>query len=318
MKKIFIVLLSLSLIFGVTGCAFLRGTKQNTENQEVLDKKVKQADLTKDNINKNDANRMSQTATLAAGVQYSLNKVTNAPNPVITALKLNERIVSIVGSPDISEVKKIQEIVDLLNSAVTEEKLAGQKLLDIKDSEILDLQKENSILRSKYDGQVEDLMNKAKIIAKGADEKQTTLDSMSGMFGLNAVWWGLKRFIFSSLATLIIIIIVFLVLRILSATNPIAASIFSVFNFIGAGFIKIIKGIVPKSIEVGKFVNLSDHIKYKSILIKIIDTIEELKRTTQASNKEYTLTEVLNKFDSVFDKQDKDVVDEIVKEQKWT
>lgn len=316
MRKYIIILLC-ALILG-NGCALVKKTKQNTENQELLEKSVKKADTTKETIESLNVHNQRQAATLAAGVQYSLNQVTNAPQPVVTALRLNERIVSIVGSAELDEVKKIQEIVDLLNSALVQERLQGQKLLDIKDKEIVELQRENLALKTQYNSQIKDLLGSAKLIAKDSDEKQTTIDSMSGFFGLSAVFWGLKKFFFSTMTFLIVGGIIFLFLRIASATNPIAGAIFSIFNVAGSFVINTIKGLAPKSFEISKMISITEHVKYKDVLVKIVDLIEELKRNSELAAKTYTLPELLDSFEKKFDQKDKEAINDILKEQKWT
>ena len=101
-------------------------------------------------------------------------------------------MVSIVGSPHIDEINRIKATVDLLNSAVEEERKKGQELLLKRDELINKLQKEKVELNEQYDDQLWELTDKAKEVAKEADQNKAVLDSMSGMFGLNAVFWGLK------------------------------------------------------------------------------------------------------------------------------
>ena len=191
MKKIYIVL-SLLLL---TSCATVRPAKQVTTNQDAINKEEKKVDNTLVEMEKNEKGKKVQTSTLAQGIQHSLNQVTNPPIQVTTAKSLNERVVSIVGSPHIDEVKRIKATVDLLNSALEEERKKGQELLNQRDEIINKLQKEKVELSQKYDDQLWDLTDKAKEQAKVADQNKAALDAMSGMFGLNAVFWGLKKFV---------------------------------------------------------------------------------------------------------------------------
>ena len=316
MKKNYSLFLGI-LIF-LNGCAlFSPSTNQNTKNQDKIAKVVQKTETTKEELAKGDQEKLTQTATFAYGVNYSLNQVTNVTPPIATALKLNGRIMSIVGSPQLDEMNKIVQIVDLLNSEVLKEKLKGQKLLSNKDDEVKELQAANNELKTKYEHQIGDLITKSKDIARNGDNAQATVNEMGGNFGLNAVWWGLKRFVFTSLTAILIFVVVFLFLRIASATNPIAAAVFSVFNVIGSGILQLIKGLTPKAVQISNLVHLDEYNKYKQTLDKVVDTIETFKLKCEAGNKQCTLGEVLEELDRVMDQKDKDCVKEILKDQKW-
>lgn len=317
MKKFYSLLLCI-LVF-VSGCAlFSPNTKQNTKNQDKIAKVVQKSETTKEELAKNDQEKLTQTATFAYGVNYSLNQVTNVTPPVATALKLNGRIMSIVGSPQLDEMNKIVQIIDLLNSEVANEKTRGQILLSNKDNEVKELQAANNELKTKYEQQISDLVTKSKDIARTGDNAQATVNEMSGNFGLNAVWWGLKRFLFTSLTAILIFVVVFLFLRIASATNPIAAAVFSVFNVIGSGILQLVKGLAPKAVEISNLVHLDEHNKYKETLDKVVDTIETFKLTCEAANKQCTLSDVLEELDRKMDQKNKDCIKDILKDQKWT
>lgn len=317
MKKFYSLLLCVFVF--VSGCAlFSPNTKQNTKNQDKLNKVVQKSENTKEELAKNDQEKITQTATFAYGVNYSLNQVTNVTPPVATALKLNGRIMSIVGSPELDEMNKIVQIVDLLNSELAKEKAKGQTLLSNKDNEVKELQAANNELKTKYEQQIGDLINKSKDIARTGDNAQATINEMSGNFGLNAVWWGLKRFVLTSVTAILIFVVVFLLLRIASATNPIAAAVFSVFNVIGSGVLQLVKGLTPRAVEISNLVHLNEHNKYKETLDKVVDTIETFKLKCEAGNKQCTLGEVLEELDRVMDQKDKDCIKDILKDQKWT
>jgi len=58
--------------------------------------------------------------------------------------------------------------------------------------------------------------------------------------------------------------------------------------------------------------------EYKSPLTKIVDVIQELKEKQKESpKKSYVLTEILKRFDNEMDSHEKDLIDDILKEQKW-
>ena len=316
MKKFLYPILFSFLLIGCS-TAVIPG-KQVSTAQDAVAKQEKKIDNTYDELVKNDKSKRVQTSVLAQGIQYSLQQVTNAPIQVETARNLNERVISIVGSPHLDEIKRIKATIDLLNSSLSEERKKGEELLGQRDIVIDKLQKEKSELKDKYDDQLWQMTDKAKEVAKESDEKQATIDSMSGMFGLNAVFWGLKKFFFSALTGIIIFVVIFALLRILASVHPAAGAAFSIFNMIGSGILSLIKGLTPKAFELANFTSKDKVDEYKSPLTKIVDVIQELKEKQKESpKKSYVLTEILKRFDNEMDSHEKDLIDDILKEQKW-
>ena len=315
MKKLLILFMALLL----SGCfSTIKPAKQIDDNQKIIAKEEKKVDNTLVEIEKNDKGKRIQTSGLSVGIQHSLNQVTNAPVQVDTARKLNERVISIVGSPHIDEIKRIKATVDLLNSALVEERKKGEELLAQRDDIINKLQKEKSELNQKYDDQLWQLTDKAKEVAKEADQNKAVLDSMSGMFGLNAVFWGLKKFFISALTTIIVFTIVFVLLRLLATVHPAAAAAFSIFNMLGSLVISILKALTPKAFELANFATKDKVEEFKSPLVKIVDVIQELKEKQKESpDRVYPLNELLKRFDKEMDSDEKDLIDQILKEQKW-
>jgi septal ring factor EnvC (AmiA/AmiB activator) len=314
-KFLSLIVFSLFLI----GCTTtIKPGQQVTTAQDAVAKQEKKIDQTYDDLVKNDKHKRVQTSVLAQGIQYSLQQVTNAPIQVETAKNLNERVISIVGSPHLDEIKRIKATIDLLNSSLAEERKKGEELLGQRDTVIDKLQKEKSELKDKYDDQLWQMTDKAKEVAKESDAKQATIDSMSGMFGLNAVFWGLKKFFFSCLTAIIIFVVVFALLRILASVHPAAGAAFSIFNMIGSGLLSLVKALTPKAFELANFASKDKVDEYKSPLTKIVDVIQELKEKQKESpDRVYPLTEVLKRFDKEMDSTEKDLIDDILKEQKW-
>ena len=316
MKKFFTLTIFALLLAGCT-TKIVPGQQVSTA-QDAVAKQEKKIDQTYDDLVKNDKSKRVQTSVLAQGIQYSLQQVTNAPIQVETAKNLNERVISIVGSPHLDEIKRIKATIDLLNSSLAEERKKGEELLGQRDTVIDKLQKEKSELKDKYDDQLWQMTDKAKEVAKESDAKQATIDSMSGMFGLNAVFWGLKKFFFSCLTAIIIFVVVFALLRILASVHPAAGAAFSIFNMIGSGLLSLVKTLTPKAFEMANFASKDKVDEYKSPLTKIVDVIQELKEKQKESpDRVYPLTEVLKRFDKEMDKPEKDLIDDILKEQKW-
>jgi hypothetical protein len=312
-------LLLLSVLLALTGCfSTIKPSKQIDDNQKVIAKEEKKVDSTLVEIEKNDKGKRIQTSGLSVGIQHSLNQITNAPVQVDTARKLNERVISIVGSPHIDEMKRIKATVDLLNSALVEERKKGEELLAQRDDIINKLQKEKSELNQKYDDQLWQLTDKAKEVAKEADQNKAVLDSMSGMFGLNAVLWGLKKFVISTLTTIIIFVVLFVILRLLATVHPAAAAAFSIFNMLGSALISVLKALTPKAFEMSNFASKDKVEEFKAPLVKIVDVIQDLKeRQKEFPDRVYPITEALKRFDKEMDRDEKDLIDEILKEQKW-
>jgi len=316
MKNFFTLTIFALLLVGCT-TKIVPGQQVSTA-QDAVAKQEKKIDQTYDDLVKNDKSKRVQTSVLAQGIQYSLQQVTNAPIQVETAKNLNERVISIVGSPHLDEIKRIKATIDLLNSSLDEERKKGEELLGQRDTIIDKLQKEKSELKDKYDDQLWQMTDKAKEVAKESDAKQATIDSMSGMFGLNAVFWGLKKFFFSCLTAIIIFVVVFALLRILASVHPAAGAAFSIFNMLGSGILSLVKGLTPKAFEMANFASKDKVDEYKSPLTKIVDVIQELKEKQKESpDRVYPLTEVLKRFDKEMDKPEKDLIDDILKEQKW-
>lgn len=314
-KTVSIILFAVLL----SGCfSTVKPSKQIDDNQKTIAKEEKKVDTTLVEIEKNDKSKKIQTSALAQGIQYSLNQVTNPPIQVDTAKSLNERVVSIVGSPHVDEIKRIKATVDLLNSAVEEERKKGEQLLAQRDEIINKLQKEKVELTDKYDDQLWQLTDKAKEVAKEADQNKATLDTMSGMFGLNAVFWGLKKFFISMMTTIIIFIIVFIILRLLAMVNPAAAAVFSIFDMLGSIAVSIIKTLTPKAFDLSNFIQKDKVDEYKSPLVKIIDVVQTFKEKAKENpEKVFTLNHVLDKLDRDMDKPEKDLIDDILKDLKW-
>ena len=316
MKK-FLTLTVFILFLAGCSTAVIPG-KQVSVAQDAIAKQEKKIDTTSDELVKNDKGKRIQTAVLAQGIQYSLQQVTNTSIQVETAKNLNERVISIVGSPHLDEIKRIKATIDLLNSSIEEERKKGGELLGQRDTVIDKLQKEKEELKNQYDDQLWQMTDKAKEVAKDSDEKQATIDSMGGMFGLNAVFWGLKKFFFSALTAIVIFVVIFALLRILASVHPAAGAAFSIFNMIGSGILSLIKGLTPKAFELANFTSKDKVDEYKSPLVKIVDVIQELKEKQKESpKKSYVLTEILKRFDNEMDSHEKDLIDDILKEQKW-
>jgi DNA-binding ferritin-like protein len=87
---------------------------------------------------------------------------------------------------------------------------------------------------------------------------------------------------------------------------------------IGSGLLSLVKALTPHAFEMSNFASKDKVNEFKSPLVKIVDVIQELKEKQKESpDRVYPLTEVLKRFDKEMDKPEKDLIDDILKEQKW-
>lgn len=295
----------------LTGCGTIVPDNKN-DNQKAIQGRENAVEFAKEKIANNSDKKISEIATMAHGVDYSLSKVpaTNTTHEVTTAKEINQRVISIAGSPKVDELARIKLMVDLLNSEIAKERERGTKLLQQKDVEILYVQTKSDALDANLNKKIGELASTAKKQAEIADDNKVIIDNVNQYFGLGAVFYGVKRFITSCIVGILIFGVIFLVLRLLAASNPIAATVFSVFNIIGAAIIHIIKGVAPKSLNFSGFSASAELEKYKTTLSKLIASIEEIRAMADAG-KPITVADLLQHFDTELDRSDKDLIKEL-------
>jgi len=310
-KHIVIPILVIALL--LSGCAsWWKKTNPNTDKVNTAQQQVQEA---KDALSLNTKEKLNQVRSTAAGVDYALSKVTNPPVTVSVAKELNNRTTSIVGTPNVDELARMKQIVDDLTSQLEEEQKRGKKMLSEKDKEILGVQQETERLKKELSEKNDELKKTAETVAKTADEYKTTVDRVNSFFGLGGVIYGLKKFVASCLLFILIFGIIFLVLRILSNTNPIAKAAFMFFDMIGSVILNLIRGLMPNSISMSKLVDETKHNSYKNALYKIIDSVQEIK--TDKSEQNPTLNSLLDKLSKNMNDSDKQIVDDIKRELRW-
>lgn len=306
MKQV-IPILFLSAIL-LTGCKVITTKGKSSTAEQIQRQNIEQVTYAKST---NNVARINAIAELAYGTSYSLSKLNEPPKEVEIAKELNERVVSIAGSPHIDKIKEMQETIDLL----IVDKNAGLKQLAAKDKEIQSIQLISSSLLSQYDKEVRDYMSAAQQAAASADYYNEELKGYTGWFGLKAVFKGLFQFLKSSFWILGIGSVLFIILRILSMSNPIAASIFSIFNLVGSWIINVIKYVVPKAVDMAGHTATTIFQQYTGTMKKIIDGIQTLKeRQKDDPNKKYTLDELLELLSKDMSTEDKNLVAEMKKE----
>lgn len=231
----------------VTGCQTLPHIfGKNSKNVSDQQDKVSDIDT---QLNKIKETKLQDIAVIATGTDYSLNKVTNPPPAVVIAKNLNQRVISEAGyQPSVEELKTMQKMVDNL---IETNKLGQIKLLE-KDKIIQSLRDTEKKLLTAKQIELDKLNDLAALVAGQADANQAELNKYTKWFGLGAILYGTIHFIKASSIALIIFFIVFMVLRIAAASNPIANLVFGIFQSLIGSFIHLLEIAVPGSITVVK------------------------------------------------------------------
>lgn len=235
--------------------------------------------------------KLSHIGALAAGgVQYSLDQIkSNVPPQVAVAKEMNERVEALAGKPDFTEVKGIQTIVDQLLSETDKVRKDGERALAEKDKEITAIQEADKTLDEQREGQISQALADANINAQKADQYQATLQDMDKFGGLGAIWYGLHKLIVRMAWILGIGGGLFLVLRVLAFSNPLAASVFSIFSIVGSWVINTVEYIFPKALDAAGFVAKAAYNDAQTALNEVITGIQ----TAEASGKPISATAVI-------------------------
>jgi prophage DNA circulation protein len=316
MKKRILLYTSIVSFSILTGCSiFSSGNKTPSQrNISIAESKVNDA---KEKIDDNVTDTVKQIRSTAAGVDYALSKVTNVTPSVEVARKLNDRTISLAGAPTVAELIKMQEIVDDLTSQLLAEQLKGQRLLGQKDADISKIQKQSEELQKNLDKKEEDFKKVSENVAKTSDGYKQTVDEVNSWFGLGGVVYGLKKFVKTCIISILVFGLIFFGLSIASNFNPVAKSIFGIFESFAAMIINTIKGLIPGSLNVSKLIPAAIHDEYKNTLTKIVDTVALLQSKEQSSEKKYTLSEVLTEMSKAMNDSEKGLIKTIKDELRW-
>lgn len=314
MKKYLLPIILASSILILAGCAVFTNKGKAAKAEEKDRARIASVE---GKIVANNAEKMDQIAQLAYGTDYALSKVNEPPREVKVARDVNQRVISLAGSPTIDKMKEMQTTIDNLTSMLATERDEGKKLLELKDTEIGDLQLQSKTLVQAKDMEIRRYMVAAQEAAATADAYKAELGEYQGWFGLKAVFKGLWQFVKSSMWFLGIGSILFIFLRVASMSNPIAASVFSIFNMVGSWVVNMIKVIFPKALELAGNTATSVFNAYRGTMYKIIDGIQTVKERQKAlgdPNKKFTIDEMLEELSKIMNDEDKKRVDEIKRE----
>jgi hypothetical protein len=272
---------------------------------------------------KNAEAKVEQISVFAAGTDHALSKVEEPTREVEVAKQMNDRVISLSGSPTIDELKRVYAMVDDLTSQMQLEKQRGIENLDKKDKEITRLQEESKYILALKDVEIRKYVTVSEKLAGQLDAANQQLDKMNSWFGLGAIGYGTKRLVISLAWFIGGFTIVFFLLRLFAASNPFIGALFSVFEVISSFFISALKGLTPGAFKFANFTPTRIVDQYKKLTEKIIDVFETLKDRDEAlsSNggtvKTYTLKEIFSMFSQRFGDDDKNLVDEIKVRLGW-
>jgi hypothetical protein len=291
----YIIPVILCLLF--TGCKSSDVAKEQKQKQKI--------ERIEDGLNKTNLARLEKIGEYSYGVGIALAPLPRT-NEVNTAFILNERIQTLSEKPTLDAMKEIASLVAQLNTN-------NMALLNQKDSEIIRLQTAIKRNNDTLDSERTEYYQLSKEMAGDNDKYKRTMD---GFLGLSAIWYGLKKFLLSAVWILGGGFILFTILRVLSMSNPIAASIFSIANVAGSWLLNTIKKLVPGAISLSGLVHSTEHESYLSTLDKIIDSIELIK-DRESNGKPQTTEDLLSQIEKITDTSDKQIIEKCKKELLW-
>jgi len=313
-KGIIAIIAALSMVLLLTSCAVFTQKGRASKAEEAGRTKINNVDA---RINSNLADKMDAIASLAYGTDYALSKINEPTREVQVARDINKRVESLAGSPTLDQMKEMQATIDKLTSMLATEREEGKQKLSEKDQTISNLQNETKALVVAKETEIRKYMAVAQEAAAAADAYKVELDKMNRWFGLGAVFYGLKKFIISSMWILGIGGILFIVLRIASAGNPACAAIFSLFSTMASWVIRAVETLFPKAIAFAGHTANNVLNAYKSTLWKIVDNIQVVKDRAAARGEKPNLDEVLDEVAKSMNSDEKAIVEEIKKALHW-
>lgn len=259
MKWLWSIILCVVLV-GCTSTSFF-GKSSKAESKaatriEMVDKRLAMTDKEK----------LQQIGSYSYGTDLSL-RFSN----VATAKQLNDRVITLAEPVSLEERQNMECIVFNLLTNIEH----GEKLLAQKDKEVISLQKKVETLNTEKQQAVSNYIAVAGKTALQADTTKAELQEWTGWFGLKGVAKGLMQFGKSALWFIVIGSILFLVLRVLAMSNPIAGAVFSVFNIFGSWCINIISFLIPKAVDTAKLVTKEAYDLTHDTLVKVVDSVEQ-------------------------------------------
>lgn len=257
-------------------------------------------------------------ALSSGGVEHALSLMTNPiPKEVVVAKEMNSRVEALAGKPDFNEVQAIKGIVDDLLSQVETVKQEGEKALADKDKEISKIQAHDIQLDKQREDEIAGALAQSDVNAKVADQYKATLSEMDSWGGLGAIWYGIHRLVIRMAWILGIGSVLFLILRLLASSNPIAGAIFNVFEQMCSWVINTLSVIFPKALTIAGNVSTEIYDSTKGALKSIVDSVETVKLQGNAAGTPATIEDLLNTAEVTMTAEDKVIIEQIKLEMGW-
>ena len=309
-------------IIGVVGCSSLLNNNDGVfgKSQAAVQKVDTKVQTINDQESVEKDKKLTEIGAFAkGGVEYALDKIpsTNVTREISTAKAMNLRVEELANQPNFSDVKSIETIVDELTSQIETVRKQGEDALSLKDKQVETLQDQYKQLEDKREKEVSLALNQANEIAKTADQYKATLGQMDSFFGLGAIWYGAHKFIITSMWVLGIGLVLFIILRLLAGSNPIASAIFGIFEQAISCVINFIGWIFPKALSLAGQVSSEVYNGTKSALTSLIDSVETVKLQGDAAGTTPTIEDLLNAAEVNMTPADKAMIEKIKLELGW-
>lgn len=328
MKK---VLFTIIILFCFTSCKLFQTGQQNTQLQNA----ISSIESTEKKINANDTKKLEKIGELSYGTNYTFSAIKsdiafeafpqNVKYLINTGNDLNLGIMSLTPQPSLEKMKEMEETIKKLSSNVEIERKTGNENIKKIQDEIGVINAEKNNLKIELQKNQEKLTSVAKELGTKvskleSDNKNlsTELEKFDDGFG----WYSIKHGFYIFAKKMFWIVsgfgIAFLLLKIFAASNPIASSIFSVFESFVGMCIKGIVSIFPNSTSFSGHVSKKEFDLVESSRNKFIDTLQTLVEVEKRSpEKTFTLKELVDELEKSMNDSDKAEVDRALARLGW-
>jgi hypothetical protein len=341
LKKALITLSLIVALMGTTSCGSLPFFKKKDGGFKQATEQVGKVTNAEGIVAKNNEKVISAIGVYAEGTDHALGKVNTEDLPAIdgaavqVATEMNERTKSLAGEPNIDDKKEVHAVVNQLVADLVQERVTGEELkkanaelaarsfegtkkLNELDEKYIELQKQAAADRESLIKQVESL--KSTVITQGqtidtannsleqskavVKELEDKLGKFNSQWGFYAIKHGIMIFLRNAAWFLTGFGILFLILRIGAASNPIIGAIFSVFEHMAAAAGKIIASLLPRVFEMAGHVKAEISNLRGDALKKIVDEI-------QSAGTQATVNDLKDALSKAMDIKEKRLIDEI-------
>ena len=292
-----------SSLYLSSGCGLLHKNSGVLGNQSKQEQKATVKLQATEKMNQEtDKQTLQLIGQYSYGIGYSL--INPSTNTLDVVSSINNRIETLSTPPTIEQKKQMEGIVNDLttNNVLT---------LNSKDKDIEKLQHQKEQLTKEREEALTTIQTLSQKNAGLADQYKATLNDMDSFLGLGAIWYGLKKMVTRLVWVIFGFGIFFIVLRLAASSNPIAASLFSVFESIISWGISTLRYIAPKAIHTSGLVATDIHQAYVSTLSKVVNGIETIKVKEKASGIPSTISDLKQELSIQMDTTDKQLINNL-------